>query len=111
MVVRLTEVMHRRGLARLLLALLTVVAAVVGPVGAPPISASGGGGDAPPVTVSDFYPEENNLSDCLGLVERPGCGSESRGGWRQTLTFAVLVAGLGIIFWRIAVGVRNNRRD
>lgn len=62
------------------------------------------------MTVTDFYPEENNLSDCLGLVERPGCGSESRGGWRQTLTFVFLAAGLGVIFWRISVGIRNNRR-
>jgi hypothetical protein len=65
---------------------------------------------APPVTVSDFYPEDSNLSDCLGLVERPGCGSEARGGWRQSLVFVVLVGGMALIFWRVAVGVRRNRR-
>jgi hypothetical protein len=64
---------------------------------------------APPVTVSDFYPEDSNLSDCIGLVERPGCGSEARGGWRQALVFVVLAAGVALIIWRISVGVRRNR--
>jgi len=64
---------------------------------------------APPITVSDFYPEDSNLSDCLGLVERPGCGSEARGGWRQTMVFVALAAGMAVIFWRISVGVRRNR--
>ncbi|MFK8025666.1 MAG: hypothetical protein AB8G26_17045 [Ilumatobacter sp.] len=65
--------------------------------------------DAPPITVSEFFPEENNLSDCIGLVERPGCGSEARGGWRQTAVFVALVSGLGVIVWRISRGVRANR--
>jgi hypothetical protein len=65
--------------------------------------------EAPPVTVSDFFPEDNNLSDCLGLVEKPGCGSESRGGLGQILVFVFLALGLGIILWRISVGVRANR--
>ncbi len=63
----------------------------------------------PPPTVSDFFPEDANLSDCLGLVERPGCGSEARGGWRQTLVFVALAAGLALVFWRVSVGVRRNR--
>lgn len=64
----------------------------------------------PPITVSDFIPEETNLSDCVGLVEKPGCGSKARGGWGQTGVFIALAAGLGIIGWRISVGVRANRR-
>jgi hypothetical protein len=67
--------------------------------------------DRPVPTVSEFYPEDNNLSDCLGLVERPGCGSKARGGWRQSVVFAVLVVGLGLIVWRISVGVRSNRNS
>ncbi|WP_040496491.1 hypothetical protein [Ilumatobacter nonamiensis] len=98
--------------ARILVALVTVLVALVGPVASPVVSASGGDVESPtPVTVSDFYPEENSLSDCLGLVERPGCGSEERGGWGQTAVFTLLVVGLGIIFWRISVGVRRNRRE
>ena len=64
---------------------------------------------APPDTVSDFYPDANDLSNCLGLVEKPGCGSSSRGGWRQTAVFALLAVGLGIVIWRITVGLRANR--
>lgn len=101
-----------RGRPARIFALVTLLAALVGPVTSQSAHASGDETDAPPpVTVTDFYPEENNLSDCVGLVERPGCGSEERGGWGQTAVFALLVVGLGIIFWRIAVGVRKNRRD
>lgn len=65
--------------------------------------------DAPPDTITDFYPESSNLSDCVGLVEKPGCGSGSRGGWRQTVVFVVLFAGLGVILWRVSRGIKANR--
>ena len=61
---------------------------------------------APPVTNNDFIPTEQNLSDCIGAVEKPNCGSESKGGWRMYLVFAALVLGMGVVGWRIAVGVR-----
>lgn len=63
----------------------------------------------PPLIDNDFLPEDANLSDCVGFVERPGCGSEARGGLQMTLIFLALATGLGIIFWRITVGVRRNR--
>lgn len=64
----------------------------------------------PPVTIADeFFPESANFSDCVGLVERPGCGAEGRGGWRQALVFVALVAGLALVFWRISIGIRRNR--
>jgi hypothetical protein len=121
--------MDRRGPARFILALFVAVVSILGPA-----APAGAAGDAPPATqpdpeptqpapepvneqdvdrpvptVSEFYPEDNNLSDCLGLVERPGCGSEARGGWRQTAVFVALAAGMAFIFWRISVGVRRNR--
>ncbi|BAN03840.1 hypothetical protein YM304_35260 [Ilumatobacter coccineus YM16-304] len=65
--------------------------------------------DRPPVTVSEFIPDQTNLSDCVGLVEKPGCGSEARGGAGQTAVFIALVLGLGLVIWRISVGVRANR--
>lgn len=65
---------------------------------------------APPGTVSEFYPESANLSDCVGLVEKPGCGSDARGGWRQTLVFVALFCGLGVILWRVSRGISSNRR-
>ena len=65
--------------------------------------------DSRPPATSDFYPETENISTCVGFAERPGCGSKERGGWRQSLVFAVVLGGLGIIGWRISVGVRKNR--
>lgn len=58
------------------------------------------------VVENDFMPQEANLSDCLGSLPRPGCGSDARGGWRQYLTMGVLAAGLAFVGWRIARGVR-----
>lgn len=55
-----------------------------------------------------FLPE-GNLSDCVGTVERPNCGSAEKGGTGTYLTLGVLVLGLAFIFWRISIGVR--RRD
>ena len=66
---------------------------------------------SPPTTVDDFLPENQNLGDCLGTLERPGCGSEGRGGWRQTLVFVVMGVGLAIVFGRIAWAVRRTRRS
>lgn len=62
--------------------------------------------DGGAVVDNDFMPEEQNLSDCLGSLQRPGCGSDARGGWRQYLTMAVLAAGLAFVGWRISRGVR-----
>ena len=61
---------------------------------------------APSTTVFDnpFLPDERNLSDCISAVPKPGCGSEARGGWRQTLVFGVMALGLLVIAWRIATG-------
>jgi len=64
----------------------------------------------PPTTANDFFPEEGNITDCLGTVERPGCGSKARGGWRQTLVFIAMFIGLFIIFGRVAYGVSRNRK-
>ena len=69
------------------------------------------------VVDNDFMPQEQNLSDCLGSLPRPGCGNDARGGWRQYLTMGVLSAGLAFVGWRIARGVRardavvNRRTD
>ena len=115
---RLTQGMHRRGTVRIGTALVAAGAAFLiallgSVVLASPYSfaLAASAEPAPPVTISDFYPEDSNLSDCVGLVERPGCGSEERGGWRQAAVFVVLAAGMALIFWRISVGIRRNRSD
>ena len=79
------------------------------PVGA--VSAQdddGGSSDVTTVTVNDFVPTERDLSECISAVPKPGCGSEARGGWRQTAVFALVVAGLGFIAWRVVAGARRN---
>ncbi|MFM7045191.1 MAG: hypothetical protein ACKOYG_06520 [Ilumatobacteraceae bacterium] len=69
---------------------------------------------APAAPVDDgenvFIPDEQNLDDCIGLLPRPGCGSEARGGWRQYLTMGVLALGLAFIGWRISKGGRARDR-
>lgn len=82
----------------------------IAPVGA--VSAQdddGGSSDVTTVTVNDFVPTERDLSECISAVPKPGCGSEARGGWRQTAVFALVVAGLGFIAWRVVAGARRNR--
>jgi hypothetical protein len=59
---------------------------------------------------NDFLPEDENLSSCIGTLQRPDCGSKSKGGWRMYLTFAVLMSGMAFIGWRITKGVRARDR-
>lgn len=62
----------------------------------------------PPVTVNEFLPQERGLGDCISAIPRPGCGSEARGGWRQTVVFLAVVGGLSIIAWRIVGAARRG---
>lgn len=55
---------------------------------------------------NEFLPERENISECIGAVERPNCGSKAKGGWRMYLTFGVLIAGMSFIGWRVVRGVR-----
>lgn len=64
----------------------------------------------PPISANDFIPDERDLTSCIGVLERPGCGSESRGGWRQTLVFGALFVGLVIVFGNVARGVHKRNR-
>ena len=65
----------------------------------------------PPITANDFFPEERDVTSCIGVLERPGCGSESRGGWRQTLILVAIFGGLAVVFANVVRGVRKNRRE
>ena len=64
---------------------------------------------APGITINEFIPEDRPIGDCISAVPKPGCGSEQQGGWRQYLVAVALVAGLGVIAWRIVAGVRRAR--
>ena len=55
---------------------------------------------------NQYLPVRENVSDCIGAVERPDCGSEAKGGWQLALTFGVLLAGMSFIGWRVVRSVR-----
>jgi len=61
----------------------------------------------PPTTANDFFPEDRDLTSCIGVLERPGCGSEERGGWRQGLILLAVVGGLAIVFSNV---IRSSRK-
>jgi hypothetical protein len=64
----------------------------------------------PPISANDFIPDDRDLTSCIGVLERPGCGSKSRGGWRQTLVFVAMFVGLVAVFGNVARGVRKRNR-
>ena len=94
-----------------ILVLLAILIAVLTTVPGPSVRAESDLPDSgPSTTINEFFPESENLTDCLGALERPGCGSEGRGGWRQSVLFAVMVGGLVVVFGRIAYSVRRAQR-
>jgi hypothetical protein len=81
-----------------------------------PAPGAGHAGTAPPPPTTpgtavdnDFIPEDRDLSECISAVPRPGCGSESRSGWRQALVLVAILAGLAFIAWRIIRAARRGR--
>ncbi len=60
-------------------------------------------------TANPFLPENQDLTACVGTLQRPGCGSSERGGWHQDLVAMAMIGGLLIVFGRVAWGVRRNR--
>lgn len=70
------------------------------------VSVESGGAPAAGPEGNVFTPEDANVSSCVGTMERPDCGSKSKGGWRMYLTFAVLMSGMGFIGWRIARSIK-----
>jgi hypothetical protein len=60
-------------------------------------------------TANPFLPENQDLTSCVGTLQRPGCGSSERGGWHQNLVAVAMIGGLLIVFGRVAWGVRRNR--
>ena len=61
----------------------------------------------PPITANEFFPEDRDLTSCIGVLERPGCGSEERGGWRQGLILLAVVGGLTVVFGNV---IRSNHK-
>ena len=70
-----------------------------------------------PHTLPDPYGGKN-VSDCIGLYPKPGCGSEpvlsgDRGGSMQYATFGIMITALIVIGVRISRSIvkRDRARD
>jgi hypothetical protein len=100
---------HRSILVRLLVVAFVSVLVIAGAAPHAAVAAADPEPPAAPTTLNDFYPAERDISDCLSVLPKPGCGSEARGGWAQTAVFGAIMVGLAIIATRIVVGLR--RRD
>lgn len=95
------------------IALLTVgvgapVSAGTSPEPSPPSTALAG--PAVVGTANEFLPENANISECISSLPRPNCGSKARGGWRQTLVFVAIAAGLVLVGVRLYFAVRRRDR-
>jgi hypothetical protein len=62
-------------------------------------------GQAPPAS-NVFIPDDEDLTDCVGTLDRPNCGSDEKGGWHFYLTMLALAGGIGFIGWRVTKGIR-----
>lgn len=70
------------------------------------------GTDLPVDTANPFLPENRDVTDCVGTIQRPGCGSAARGGWHQNLVAIAMIGGLFIVFGRVAwVVMKAQKRD
>ena len=90
-------------LAIAVLALVPFTAATAARAGAPEEP-------APITTENDFFPEERDLTDCLGTLPKPDCGSDARGGWHLYAVMIALAGGIAFIGWRVVRGMRANER-
>ncbi len=59
---------------------------------------------------NEFLPADANIGDCVSALPRPECGSNARGGWRQTLVLIAVILALAVIGFRLVVAVRRRDR-
>ena len=69
---------------------------------------------SPDTSTPAVYDLENEPSQCIGLLPRPGCGKEpqdagERGGALQYATFGLMIAGLGVIGAGMVRGIRTKK--
>jgi hypothetical protein len=70
------------------------------------VDANGSSGTATDGVGDNVFLPEGNISNCVGALERPNCGSPAKGTKGTYMVFAVLILGLAFIFWRVARGVK-----
>ena len=69
---------------------------------------------SPDTSTPAVYDLENEPSECIGFLPKPGCGKEpqdagERGGAMQYLVFAIMIIGLTVDGVGITRGVRKKR--
>jgi len=69
---------------------------------------------SPDTSTPTVYDLENEPSECIGFLPKPGCGKEpedagERGGALQYLVFAIMIAGLTIVGVGITRSVKKSR--
>ncbi|MFZ9512969.1 MAG: hypothetical protein ACO3EJ_05365 [Ilumatobacteraceae bacterium] len=69
---------------------------------------------SPDTSTPAVYDLENEPSECIGFLPKPGCGKEpedagERGGALQYLVFAIMIAGLTIVGIGITRSVKKGR--
>ena len=69
---------------------------------------------SPDTSTPAVYDLENEPSECIGFLPKPGCGKEpqdagERGGTLQYLVFAIMIIGLTVVGVGITRGVRKKR--
>ena len=69
---------------------------------------------SPDTSTPAVYDLENEPSECIGFLPKPGCGKEpqdagERGGAMQYLVFAIMIIGLTVVGVGITRGVRKKR--
>jgi len=77
----------------------------------PPLASNATGPDTSTPAVYDL---ENEPSECIGFLPKPGCGKEpedagERGGSLQYLVFAIMISGLTIVGFSITRSVKKRR--
>ena len=65
-------------------------------------------------TIPAAYDLENEPSECIGFLPKPGCGKEpedagERGGSLQYLTFVIMILGLCVVGFGITRSVKKQR--
>ncbi|MEY4895629.1 MAG: hypothetical protein RI890_428 [Actinomycetota bacterium] len=66
-------------------------------------------------TAPGVYDLENEPSECIGFLPKPGCGKApedagERGGALQYAVFAIMIAGLCVVGFGITRTVRKQKR-
>ena len=69
---------------------------------------------SPDTSTPAAFDLENEPSECIGFLPKPGCGKEpqdagERGGAMQYLVFAIMIIGLTVVGIGITRGVRKQR--